>query len=116
MTLSIMTYMHPFNLLQSVPDVCAADQELPSPSIAAFIDESNEHYFIYVKGIILCKSTRFSDALFLMFASYYILNLKYPAKAKCVLHFLQDYIFDYADSFGNNATYLATLSDIKRNL
>ena len=108
--------MHPCNLLQSVPDVCVADQELPSPSIAAFIDESNEHYFIYIEGTILCKSTRFSDALFLMFASYYIFNLKYPAKAKSVLHFLQDYIFGYADSFGRNATYLATVSDIKRHL
>jgi len=87
-----------------------AHQESPSPSIAAFIDESNEHYSI------LCKSTRFSDALFLMFASYYIFNLKYPAKAKSVLYFLQDYIFGYADSCGRNATYIATVSDIKRHL
>ena len=103
-------------MLQSVPVVSVADQELPSPSIAAFIDETNEHYFIYIEGSILCKSTRFSDALFLMFASYYIFNLKYPAKAKSVLYFLQDYIFGYADSCGMNATYLATVSDIKRHL
>ncbi|XP_065893301.1 uncharacterized protein [Dysidea avara] len=105
-----------YNEYNSVPVVSVADQELPSPSIAAFIDETNEHYFIYIEGSILCKSTRFSDALFLMFASYYIFNLKYPAKAKSVLYFLQDYIFGYADSCGMNATYLATVSDIKRHL
>jgi len=102
--------------LQSISEATGALQESPSPSIAAFIDESNEHYFIYIEGSILCKSTRFSDALFLMFASYYIFNLKYPAKAKSVLYFLQDYIFGYADSCGRNATYLATVSDIKKHL
>ena len=63
----------------------------------------------FIEGKILRKSTRFLDALFLMFASYYVFNLKYPMKAKNILCFLQDYIFGY---HGRSATYLATVSDI----
>ena len=88
----------------------------PSPNIAAFADESNALYFIFIEGKILRKSTRFLDALFLMFASYYVFNLKYPMKAKNILCFLQDYIFGYADSHGRSATYLATVSDIITHL
>ena len=101
---------------QFTTEVTEARQELPTPQITAFMDESNAQYFIFVEGNILCKTTRFTDSLFLMFASYYIFNLKYPSQVKNVLYFFQDYIFGYPDSCGRNATYLATVSDIKSNL
>ena len=121
---------------QFTTEVTEAHQELPPPQISAFIDESNAQYFIFVKGKqcsafndesnaeyfifvegnVLCNTTRFTDALFLMFASYYIFNLKYPSQVKNVLSFIQDYIFGYPDSCGRSATYVATVSDIKSNL
>ena len=109
--------------LHSIAELSVADLEVPSPSIAAFIDDSNEHYCIYIERSILCKSTRFSDALFLMFASYYIL----PSKRKVSFAFPSRLYFwlcgflwkamripveGYADSCGRNATCLATVSDI----
>jgi len=94
-------------------DVTQVPHPSPSPNIAAFADESNALYFIFIEGKILRKSTRFLDALFLMFASYYVFNLKYPMKAKNILCFLQDYIFGY---HGRSATYLATVSDIITHL
>ena len=94
--------------LHSIAELSVADLEVPSPSIAAFIDESNEHYCIYIERSILCKSTRFSDA-FLMFASYYIL----PSKRKVSFAFPSRFYFWLC---GRNATYLATVSDIKRHL
>jgi len=60
-----------------------ARQELPTSQIAAF----NAQYFNFVEGNILCKTTRFTDSLFLIFASYYIFNLKYPSQVKKVFVF-----------------------------
>ena len=89
---------------------------MPAPQISAFTDESNAQYCVFVEGNVLCKATRFTEALFVMFALYYIFNLKYPSQVKNVLFFIQDYILGYPDSCGRSATYLATVSDIKSNL
>ena len=89
-----------------------------SPRIAMFKNEagSNSQFFITCEQITLCQVQNFRSALFYMFSCYYIFNLEYPKPAQNVFFFLQDYILSFPDSLKRPSTYLAVVSDIKRNL
>ena len=93
----------------------AQQSQSATPRIGAFLGE-NDQYFIFIEGNVLCKVSKFPDALFLMFSAFYIFYLEYPTPVKNVMFFLQDYIYMYPDSSNRNATYLSVASDIKRNL
>lgn len=83
--------------------------------IAAFLGESLQ-YVIVCEKQPLCTATTLQVALFLLFSSYYCFNLDYPVPAKHVLSFMQDYVLGHPDSNKKTATYLATVSDIKRHM
>ena len=89
---------------------------IPTPRIGAYIHEDVKQFFIFIEGEVLCEVTSISQAIFLMFSSFYVFYLEYPKPVKNVLFFLQDYIFSYPDSLSRSATYLAIASDIKHNL
>ena len=82
-----------------------------SPRIGAF--KSSSQYFIYCA---VCELPNIRSALFYLFCAYYVFDLEYPKQAQNVFYFLQDYILSYPDSSKRPSTYLAIVSDIKRNL
>lgn len=88
-----------------------------SPRIAVFRRTTGSpQYFILCEQRTLCDVPDLKAALFYMFSSYYIFNLEYPKVALSFFYFLQDYVLSYPDSLKRPSTYLAILSDIKRNL
>lgn len=87
-----------------------------SPRIAMFKNDARAQYFIVCEQFTLCELSNLKTALFYMFSAYYIFNLEYPKPAQNVFYFLQDYVLSFPDSLKRPSTYLAVLSDIKRNL
>ncbi len=83
--------------------------------IAAFVGESLQ-YVVLCEGRSLCIVSTLQVALFLVFSSYYCFNLAYPVPAKNIFYFLQDYVLGHPDSNKKTASYLATVSDIKRHM
>lgn len=73
-------------------------------------------YMVLCEHKVLCKVPTLPMALFTTFATYYCFNLEYPLAARNIFSFLQDYILGHPDSNKKPAAYLATVSDIKRNL
>ena len=65
---------------------------------------------------MLCEVPTLQDALFFVFAAYYVFNLSCPKETEKIVFFFQDYIIQHPDSVGRSSTYLATVSDIKRNI
>ena len=95
-----------------------ACQQLPirnQPQIAAIVGEGSTQYFVICESKVLCEVPTLQAALFTAFSAY-CFNLEYPASAKNIFCFFQDYILGHPDSNKKSGTYLATVSDIKRNL
>ena len=92
---------------------CSQPPQRTQPRIAALSGEGGMQYFIICEQR---KAPSLDSAIFLTVATYYCYNLEYPAPVKGVLNFFQDYILDQPDSSKKTATYLATVSDIKRNV
>ena len=88
----------------------------PSPRVAAFLTDQKRQYFVITESKVLCEVPSLQDALFYTFASYYVFNLAYPKECEKLFFFLQDYIVQHPDSVGRTSSYLATASDIKRNV
>ena len=88
------------------------------PRIASYNLASSPRklYFIICEQAVLCEVADFEQALFVTFSCYYCFNLDYPIKAKNVLSFLQDFILEHPEATKKPASYLAIVSDIKRNL
>ena len=104
---------------QANESVDVAFNKLPirtQPRISAFIGEETVQYLVLCEHQVLCKVSSLQVALFTTFAAYYCFNLEYPSLAKNVFSFLQDYILSHPDSNKKPGAYLATVSDIKRNL
>lgn len=101
----------------SVSEAAKSESDNHAPRIGAYpgVGEFGQ-FFIFVEDEVLFKVFTLPDAIFFMFASYYVFHLEYPPQIKNVLRFLQDYIFSYPDSTGRNATYLVVTSDLKRNI
>ena len=78
--------------------------------------ENGTEYFIICESRVVCKVLSMQNALFTMFSTYYTFNLDYPSLAKNIFFFFQDYILGCPDSNKKSGAYLATVSDIKRNL
>ena len=114
MCLSIYSDIHS----QANESVDVAFNKLPirtQPRISAFIGEETVQYFVLCEHQVLCKVSTLQVALFTTFAAYYCFNLEYPSLAENVFSYLQDYI-GHPDSNKKPGAYLATVSDIKRNL
>jgi hypothetical protein len=90
------------------------DDGSTSPRIG-FLAKTNQYVIITEKKLLLEPSC-IKDALFFLFASYYVYNLEYPQPVKNVLHFFQDFILKHPDSNDRNSTYLSVTSDIKQLL
>ena len=102
--------------MDSVQQAC---QQLPirnQPQIAAIVGEGSTQYFVICESKVLCEVPTLQVALFTAFSAYYCFNLEYPASAKNIFCFFQDYILEHPDSNKKSGTYLAMVSDIKRNL
>ena len=102
--------------MDSVQQAC---QQLPirnQPRIAAIVGEGSTQYFVICESKVLCEVPTLQAALFTAFSAYYCFNLEYPASAKNIFCFFQDYILGHPNSNKKSGTYLATVSDIKRNL
>lgn len=88
-----------------------------SPRVAELVnDAGTSQFFIVCEQFTLCEAPNLRAALFYMFSSYYVFNLEYPKPAHNVFCYLQDYILSFPDSLKRPSSYLAVLSDIKRNL
>jgi hypothetical protein len=96
----------------SIEVVCATS--MITPNVAAY--KEMKQYFVICEKMVICELSKFEEALFFMFASYYVFHLQYPALFKQVLFFLQDYVFCHPDSVGRPSSYMAISTDIKRNL
>lgn len=102
--------------MDSVQQAC---QQLPvrnQPRIAAIVGKGSTQYFVICESKVLCEVPTLQAVLFTAFSAYYCFNLEYPASAKNIFCFFQDYILGHPDSNKKSGTYLATVSDIKRNL
>ena len=111
---SHMPYLPRAYLRMDTPErACGQPPQRTQPRIAALSGEGGMQYFIICEQRVLCKSPSLDSAIFLTVATYYCYNLEYPAPVKGVLNFFQDY---QPDSSKKTATYLATVSDIKRNV
>lgn len=88
----------------------------PSPRMVLVSSSAKVQYFVTAEGEVLGEHPSFQDTLFFVFASYYVYHLKYPSQVKNIFYFMQDFIVHHPDSYDRSGTYLATTSDIKRNL
>ena len=102
--------------MESVEAICQKVPKRTQPYIAAFVGEEDTQYVVLCESRSLCKAPTLRAALFIVFASYYVFNLAYPTETKNILSFFQDYILGHPDSNKKSAAYIATVSDIKRNL
>lgn len=102
--------------MESVDAICRKEPKRTQPYVAARIGEEGTQYLIICENESLCKMHTLREAIFTTFAAYYCFNLAYPAEAKHIFSFFQDYILGQPDSGKKTAAYLATVSDIKRNL
>ena len=87
-----------------------------SPRMVQLSSHTKVQFFVVTESAVLSEYPSFQDALFFVFATYYIFHLQYPSQVKNVLYFFQDFIVQHPDSYDRSGTYLATTSDIKRNL
>lgn len=95
-----------------------ASQQLPvrnQPRIAAIVGEGSTQYFV-CESKVLCEVPTLQAVLFTCFSAYYCFNLEYPVSAKNIFCFFRDYILGHPDSNKKSGTFLAMVSDIKRNL
>ena len=102
--------------MNSITAACRMPPKRTQPRIAAVVGEENTQYFVVCEQLVLFKVTSLRLAIFFTVASYYCFNLEYPTPAKNLFNFLQDYILGQPDSNKKSASYLAVVSDIKRNL
>ena len=102
--------------MESIDSACRKPPRRTQPRIAAFLGEEDPQYLVLCEEKVLYKCPSLQAALFYTFASYYVFNLEYPSKAKNIFSFIQDYILGHPDSNKKSGSYLAVVSDIKRNL
>ena len=91
-------------------------RKCPQPSVVAILSEISTEYFILCENVCLCKVSRLSYAIFVMFSCYYCFNLDYSITAKNSFLFFQDYILGHPDPTKKTGTYIATVSDINSYL
>ena len=94
--------------------VCKETPTRNALKIAVFIGEEPQQYFLLIEQNILCQVPSFQLAVFIMFSAYYAFHLEYAGLVKNVLLFFQDYVPSFTDGQCRTATYLATLSHIKK--
>ena len=71
-------------------------------------------FCVIVERTVLCETSSFVEAIFLLLSCYYVFHLSYQAKTKKIL-FLQDYVLERPDSYETRvASYLAISADIKK--
>lgn len=61
-------------------------------------------YYIVSEKVILFESNTLISAFKLLFAVFYVLNLKYPAQSSHILEFFQRYIVKLNPDEGSKAT------------
>ena len=84
-----------------------------SPWLVCVLPEPK--FYIIVECDVLCESSSFVQAIFLLLSCYYVFHLSYPPKTKKALLFLQDYVLARPDNYETcAASYLAISADIKR--
>ena len=71
----------------------AAHSNKPTPRIGAY----DNQLFIFIEDAVLCSTNNLTDAIFLMFSSYYTFYVEYPPPVKAEFWFIQDYIYCYPD-------------------
>lgn len=91
-------------------------ENYPAPRMVLVSSMTKIQYFVTAEREVLGEYPSFQDTLFFVFASYYVYHLQYPTQVKNIFYFIQDFIVRHPDSYDRKGTYLATTSDIKRNL
>ena len=91
-------------------------EKYSAPRAVMISSPSKYQFFVIAENEILGEYPCFQDALFFGFAAYYVFHVEYPSQAKNILYFFQDFVVRYPDSHNRSGTYLATTSDIKRNM
>lgn len=79
----------------------------PAPRMVLLSSMAKVQYFITAEGEVLGEYPSFQDTLF------FCVSLKV---SKNIFYLIQDFIVRHPDSYDRSGTYLATTSDIKRNL
>ena len=87
-----------------------------APRVVLISSPSKLQYFVVAEKQVLGEYPCLQDALFFCFAAYYVYHLEYPAQVKNMFYFFQDFVVRHPDSHDRSGTYLATTSDIKRNI
>lgn len=103
-------YYRPLLILK----IYAKKSKKSQPRIVALVGDETTQYFVSCESQVLCKVLTLNIAIFTAFACYYCFNLMYPSAAKNFFYFMQDYVLCHPDSTKKSASYLATVSDIKR--
>ena len=91
-------------------------EKYSAPRAVMISSPSKNQFFVIAENEILGEYPCFQDALFFCFAAYYVFHVEYPSQAKNILYFFQDFVVRHPDSHNRSGTYLATTSDIKRNI
>ena len=87
-----------------------------SPRIARIYEGCINEYYIICEQEVLCTTSSFCDALFLLFASYYTFNLEYPKQVQNILFFLQDHVLSFPDNLSRPINYVTVVTDVKKHL
>lgn len=60
--------------------------------------EGTNTFSIIAEGTSICVCCEFTEAVALMFASFYLFNLQFPKKLKSSMTFFREYIFNIQDN------------------
>ena len=100
----------------SVEDAIKTNPVRNAPRVAAMISESNKQYFVLMEQTVLCEVQSLPSTFYWLWLLYYVYNLEYPTKASNIFFFFQDYLLGYPDSLKRPSSYIAVVSDIKKDL
>ena len=81
-----------------------AGEQSPYPKIVCAGLEFRGDYQIVMEGELLCQCKELTDAIALLFASFYLFNISFPKGLSSTLKFITRYFFNIADT---------TISDAK---
>ena len=99
--------------------VAIKNPPLPNLRFAAFKDNGDITYYLFIKQKVLCAiPTSFTRSLILWFSVHYIFHLDYYPKIRDVALFFQEFVFGLPESQkgkgakNKTCTYLTISSDI----
>ncbi len=102
--------------LVSVDDAITSTPKRNAPRVAAMVGEQTRQYFVLIEQNVLCEVNTLPQALFVAFGCYYVYNLEYPSKAANIFFFFQDYLLGIPETGKRPSSYIAVLSDVKKQL